>query len=64
MQLYLPSISVQGKSKIKYAIDNFVPEFNLTNFRAMSLEDGFIELSFSELFTTMKRMVVESKTEN
>ena len=64
MQLYLPSISVQGKSKIKYAINNFVPEFNLTNFRAMSLEDGFIELNFDELFTTMKRMVVESKTEN
>ena len=64
MQLYLPSISVQGKSKIKYAIDNYVPEFNLTNFRAMSLEDGFIELGFDELFTTMKRMVVESKIEN
>lgn len=64
MQLYLPSISVQGKNKIKYAIENFVPEFNLTNFRAMSLEDGFIELNFDELFTTMKRMVVESKTEN
>jgi 5'-3' exonuclease len=64
MQLYLPSISVQGKGKIKYAIENFVPELNLTNFRAMSLEDGFIELAFDELFTTMKRMVVESKTEN
>jgi 5'-3' exonuclease len=64
MQLYLPSISVQGKGKIKYAIENFVPELNLTNFRAMSLEDGFIELVFDELFTTMKRMVVESKTEN
>ena len=64
MQLYLPSISVQGKKKIKYAVENFIPELNLTNFRAMSIEDGFIELNFDELFTTMKRIVVESKIEN
>ena len=64
MQLYVPSISVQGKGKIKYAIENFTPELNLTGFRAMTLEDGFVELNFSDLFSTMKRIVVESKTEN
>jgi DNA polymerase-1 len=64
MQLYAPSISVQGKRKIKSTIKNFIPEFNLTRTRTMIIEDGFAETGLEDLFSTMKRIVVESKNKD
>jgi len=64
MQLYSPSISVQGKGKIKSTIKNFVPEFNLTRMRTMIIEDGFAETGLEDLFSTMKRIVADSKSKD
>tara|TARA_Y100000310_G_scaffold164720_1_gene164476 strand:- start:6520 stop:7497 length:978 start_codon:yes stop_codon:yes gene_type:complete len=64
MQLYVPSISVFGKTQIKYTLENFAPELNLTNFRAMSLKDGFPEVNFDDLTASMKRIVVDNKIKN
>lgn len=64
MQLHIPSISVNGKKQVKYAIENFVPELNLTAMRAMMIEDGTDNVSLEDLFVMMRRIVVESKEEN
>ena len=60
MQLYAPSISVQGKTKLKYAVDNFVFEANFTEIRKMMIEDGFGAVDFSELFATIRRIVADN----
>ena len=60
MQLYSPSISVQGKKKVRHAIEEFVPELNKTNFQTMMVNDGFGVIDFSYLFAIMKRIVAES----
>jgi DNA polymerase-1 len=60
MQLYSPSISVQGKGKIKHAVKNFVPELNQTKFKTMMVEDGFGVVDFSDLFVAMKRIVANN----
>lgn len=56
MQLYCPSISVQGKKKINYAIENFEHKFNKTEFIRMMNEDGFGVFNWTDLFANMKRM--------
>jgi ubiquinone/menaquinone biosynthesis C-methylase UbiE len=61
MQLYVPSISVQGKQKIKYTVENAEKFFNQTEINVMMLEDGMGVWDWSTLFTTMKRIVVDSK---
>jgi len=55
MQLYSPSISPQGKSKLRYALDNFVPEFNQTGTKAMMIKDGFGVWDCTDLFAFCKR---------
>jgi 5'-3' exonuclease len=55
MQLYSPSISPQGKSKLRYALDNFVPEFNQTATKAMMIKDGFGVWDCTDLFAFCKR---------
>ena len=64
MQLYAPSISVQGKSQIRYAVDNFEPELAKTTFLSMMIQDGFGVVDFSDLLATMKRIVADSKQKN
>lgn len=59
MQLYSPSISPQGKMKIRYALDNFVPEFNQTGSKTMMIRDGFGVWDCSELFAFFKRVVAD-----
>jgi len=59
MQLYSPSISPQGKMKIRYALDNFVPEFNQTGTKTMMIHDGFGVWDCSELFAFFKRVVTD-----
>jgi hypothetical protein len=57
MQLYSPSMSLDDKSRVKYAIDNFDPEFNKTEVIKRMAEDGFGNWDTSDLFTTFKRMI-------
>ena len=57
MQLYVPSISAQGKQKIKYSVENLEKAFNQTSINVMMLEDGMGVWDWSTLFTTMKRIV-------
>ena len=57
MQLYAPSISIQTKSKLKYALENFEPEFNKTEIIKRMKEDGFGEWNTTDLFATFKRIV-------
>jgi DNA polymerase-1 len=57
MQLYAPSISIDGKSRIKYAIENFEPQFNKTETIKRMKIDGFGDWNTSALFATFKRIV-------
>tara|TARA_R110000824_G_scaffold11622_13_gene50975 strand:+ start:9370 stop:10332 length:963 start_codon:yes stop_codon:yes gene_type:complete len=54
MQLYAPSMSVQTKQKINWAIENFECLFNKTDMDLMMLEDGIAENSWMDLITTFK----------
>ncbi len=63
MQLYAPSISIQGKSKLKYTIENFDTELNQTTFKTMMIEDGFGVVDFTDLFASMKRIVANNALE-
>jgi len=57
MQLYSPSISAQGATKINYNIDNFDYFFNKTEFRKMMIEDGFGSTwSPNEMFQKFKKI--------
>jgi 5'-3' exonuclease len=58
MQLYSPSISVQGKGKVRYAVENFDPAFNKTEIRKMMIQDGFGEWNWNDLFQNFKRISV------
>jgi DNA polymerase-1 len=57
MQLYAPSISIDGKTRIKYAIENFKPQFNKTEAIKRMKVDGFGDWNTSDLFATFKRIV-------
>jgi len=61
MQLYTPSLSVQGRKKIDYALENFEPELAKTNVKAMMIEDGFGIVNFTDLFAAMNKIVADSK---
>ena len=61
MQLYTPSLSVQGKKKIDHTLDNFEPELAKTNIKAMMIEDGFGAVNFVDLFAAMNKIVADSK---
>ena len=57
MQLYAPSIHIQGKQVIRSAVEDFEYEFNKTGIVCMMNEDGFGAYDWSDLFTASKRMV-------
>ena len=61
MQLYVPSISVQGTQKIKYSVENAEKHFNQTEINVMMLKDGLGVWDWSTLFTTMKRIVANTR---
>jgi DNA polymerase-1 len=61
MQLYVPSISVQNKSKIKYIIKNSDFSLDKTSTYAMMLEDGIGNFDWSTLYQTFKKIVYEEK---
>ena len=62
MNLTPPSISVQGRQKINYALDNFEFELNATGLKCQSVEHGFGSYDWSE-FTAMLRGVLEKNRE-
>ncbi len=57
MQLALPSIAPQTKRAITQVIDEHKPEFNKTKFKGMMFSDGFGEISLSDFFQTLNRIV-------
>lgn len=61
MQLYVPSLSVQGKQKTKYSVEKSEKHFNQTEINVMMIEDGMGVWDWTTLFTTMKRIVANSK---
>jgi hypothetical protein len=61
MQLYVPAISPQGKQKIKYSVEKSEKHFNRTEINVMMLQDGMGVWDWTTLFTTMKRIVANSR---
>tara|TARA_Y100000034_G_C6868733_1_gene396271 strand:+ start:153 stop:1121 length:969 start_codon:yes stop_codon:yes gene_type:complete len=60
MQLYYPSMSMQAKQKVHYAIEEAEQEFNKTEIMRMMNEDGFGAYNWTDLFATMKRIVIDN----
>ena len=61
MNLTPPSISVQGKQKINYTLDNFEYELNATELRKISVQKGFGSYDWSEITVMLRRIVMENK---
>jgi DNA polymerase-1 len=63
MQLYTPSISIQGRNKIKWTLDEFDYSYNKTQFLKMTVEDGFGSGDWTSLFSSLKDICIKNKTE-
>jgi hypothetical protein len=61
MNLTPPSISVQGRGKINYALDNFEFELNATELKRNSVEHGFGSYDWSELMAMLRGLVEKNK---
>ena len=61
MQLYLPSISIQGRQTIDYAMNEFEYHFNKTEIRKMMIQDGFGEGNWNDLFQAMNRISTDNR---
>lgn len=59
MQLYQPSISYQRRNIINNCLTEREKHFNLTSFKLMLAEDGFMSLRWDILEQTMRRIVSE-----
>lgn len=59
MQLASPNMSIQAQTKTAYTLDNFIPDFNKTEFLKMSILDGFADLNIYELFAIFNRIIHE-----
>ena len=59
MQLYNPSISYSSKKEIDYCLSNIERHYNMTNFRLMLAEDGFMSYGWNILESTMRRIVAQ-----
>ena len=57
MQLYSPSISIQGKNRIEETLSQHTPEFNKTSLRGLMQKDGIGEISLNDLFQVFNKMV-------
>ena len=62
MQLYSPFISPQGKSKVRYNVDNAEYHFNKTEIIKMMMEDGFGAYNWDTLFQNFNRISLENKS--
>ena len=61
MQLYVPSISIQGNQKIADTVDGFEYHFNKTEIHKMMAQDGFGEWNWNDLFQILKKISYENK---
>ena len=61
MNLTPPSISVQGRRKVNYALDNFEFELNATELKRASVEHGFGSYDWSELMAMLRGIVEKNK---
>eukprot|EP00919_Chromeraceae_sp_WS-2016_P039931 GHVR01095222.1.p1 GENE.GHVR01095222.1~~GHVR01095222.1.p1 ORF type:complete len:323 (-),score=21.56 GHVR01095222.1:428-1396(-) len=61
MNLTPPSISVQGRKKMNYALDNFEFELNATELKCASVEHGFGSYDWSELMAMLRGVVEKNK---
>jgi len=61
MNLTPPSISVQGRRKVNYALDNFEFELNATELKCASVEHGFGSYDWSELMAMLRGIVEKNK---
>ena len=61
MNLTPPSISVQGRKKVNYALDNFEFELNATELKRSSVEHGFGSYDWSELMAMLRGIVEKNK---
>jgi len=61
MNLTPPSISVQGRKKMNYALDNFEFELNATELKKCSVEHGFGSYDWSELMAMLRGVVEKNK---
>jgi DNA polymerase I len=57
MQLYSPTISIQGRTRINEVLEAHVPEFNKTGLRKLMHQDGIGEVSLNSLFESFNRMI-------
>ena len=64
MQLYAPQMSFQSKMVVKEAIENFESTFNKTEIIGMMREDGFGELNWEDLRTSLNRIAFRAHTQN
>lgn len=60
MQLAIPNVSVQDVQKITYILENSECTFQKTDIIKMSLEDGFGETNWEELFICLRNIVLEN----
>ena len=56
MQLYSPSISIQGTSKINYSMSEFEYHFNKTEVKKMMIQDGFGIFNWNDLFQRLNKI--------
>ena len=61
MNLTPPSISVQGRHKINYALENFQFELNATGLKKASVSHGFGSYNWTEMLTMFRGMIEKSK---
>ena len=59
MQLYQPSVSYQRKQIVDNCLSRREKLLNLTEFRIMLTEDGFISLNWDTMEQTMRRIISE-----
>jgi len=56
MQLYTPSISTTTSGIIKNCVNNYPKELSKTNLRKMMIEDGFGEMNWEDLFSSLNKL--------
>ena len=61
MNLTPPAISVQGRQKVNFALDNFEFELNATELKRTSVEQGFGSYDWSELMAMLRGIVEKNK---
>lgn len=60
MQLGVPNISVQDSQSINFALENSECQYNKLQIIKMSIQDGFGEMDFSDLFLQLKKIQLEN----